>query len=143
MKIKMLIVVDANRIFSALLTKGKAFDIFLTNHLIRKFDFIAPEYLFLEIGKHIGEIVKRCKLSKDELGEVFEFMKKQIIIISSKEFIEYKNEAMKLAPHPKDVPYFALALAFNAAIWSDERAFKKQASVKIFSTEELKKILYK
>ena len=142
MQIKMLIVVDANRIFSALLTKGKAFDIFLTNHLIRKFDFIAPEYLFLEIGKHIGEIVKRCKLSKDELGEVFEFMKKQIIIISSKEFIEYKNEAMKLAPHSKDVPYFALALAFNAAIWSDEKAFKKQDKVKVFSTEELKKILY-
>ena len=142
MKIKMLIVVDANRIFSALLTKGKAFDIFLTNHLIRKFDFIAPEYLFLEIGKHIGEIVKRCKLSKDELGEVFEFMKKQIIIISSKEFFEYKNDAVKISPHKKDVPYFALALAFNAAIWSDERAFKKQNKVKIFSTEELKKILH-
>jgi len=138
----MLIVVDANRIFSALLSKGKVFDIFLLNHLIKKFDFIAPEYLFFEIGKHIGEIVKRSRLNKDELGEVFEFMKKQIIIVSSKEFIEYKNEAMKISPHSKDVPYFALALAFNAAIWSDERAFKKQNKVKIFSTEELKKILY-
>ena len=49
---------------------------------------------------------------------------------------------MKISPHSKDVPYFALALAFNAAIWSDEKAFKKQNKVKIFSTEELKKILY-
>ena len=135
----MLIVVDANRIFSALLSKGKVFDIFLLNHLIKKFDFITPEYLFFEIGKHVGEIVKRSRLNKDELGEVFEFMKRQIIIISSKEFIEYKNDAMELAPHSKDIPYFALALSFNAAIWSDEKAFKKQNKVKIFSTKELKR----
>ena len=69
-------------------------------------------------------------------------MKQQIIIISSKEFVKYKNDAMKISPYSKDVPYFALALAFNAAIWSDEKAFKKQDKVKIFSTEELKKILY-
>ena len=138
----MLIVVDANRIFSALLSKGKVFDIFLLNHLIKKFDFVAPEYLFFEVGKHVGEIVKRSKLSKKEISNVFDFMKQQIIIVPFKEFIGYKDEAKEIAPHKKDIPYFALALAFNSPIWSDEKAFKKQNRVKIFSTEELEKILY-
>ncbi|MBC7080815.1 MAG: hypothetical protein H5T44_00960 [Thermoplasmatales archaeon] len=138
----MLIVVDANRIFSALLSKGKAFDIFLLNYILRKFDFIAPEYLFYEIGKHVGEIAKRSKLSKEELGQIFEFMRQQITIIPFKEFVEYREKAKEIAPHNKDIPYFALALSLNAGIWSDEKVFKKQNKVKIFSTEELKKILY-
>ncbi len=66
----MLVVVDANTVFSALLSKGRTFDVFL-------------------------------------------------------------------APHARDVQYFALALSFNAAIWSNEKAFKKQSKVKVFSTSEL------
>ncbi len=53
----------------------------------------------------------------------------------------FLSEAKEIAPHKKDVPYFTLALAFNAGIWSDEKAFKNQTRVKVFSTEELKKIL--
>jgi len=75
-------------------------------------------------------------------SNVFDFMKQQIIIVPFKEFIGYKDEAKEIAPHKKDIPYFALALAFNSPIWSDEKAFKKQNRVKIFSTEELEKILY-
>jgi len=33
--------------------------------------------------------------------------------------------------------YFALALRFDFSIWSNEKAFKKQSKVKVFSTSDL------
>jgi len=47
------------------------------------------------------------------------------------------SEGLKLAPHPKDLEYFALALRFDFPIWSNEKAFKKQPKVKVFSTSDL------
>ncbi|MCK4476655.1 MAG: hypothetical protein KAU16_08005 [Methanophagales archaeon] len=42
-----------------------------------------------------------------------------------------------MAPHLKDVEYFALALKLDFPIWSNEKAFKKQSVVKVFSTPDL------
>ena len=123
----MLVAVDANVILSALLTKGRSFDVFAVNKLIRRFEFIAPEYLLFEIGKNLDEIVERSKLSPKELGSVFRFIKKEIDFIPFPEFNEYADEASPLAPHEKDVQYFALALCFNCPIWSGEKAFKYQS----------------
>ena len=133
----MLVVVDANTVFSALLSKGRTFGVFLANNIFGSFEFIAPEFLFFELGKHFDEIVSRSKLSQEELAEVFKFIKGEIDFIPFEEFNRYTEEADKIAPHAKDDPYFALALSFNAAIWSDEKAFKKQSRVKVFATSDL------
>ena len=133
----MFLVVDANIVLSALLTKGKSFDIFIMNKLIKKYEFIAPEFLFFEIGKNFDEIVKRSKLSSEELAKVFKFIKDEIEFIPFKEFNKQADKASSLAPHEKDVQYFALALAFNCGIWSEEKAFKHQSEVKVFSTKDL------
>jgi len=132
-----LVVVDANTIFSALLSKGRTFEVFLDNSLLRRVEFIAPEFLFLEIGKHVDEILERSSLSSQELALVFGFIKEEIEFIPFDEFIRYAAEAETLAPHAKDVHYFALALAYNAAIWSNEKAFKNQSEVRIYTTAEL------
>jgi predicted nucleic acid-binding protein len=133
----MFLVVDANIVLSALLTKGKSFDIFIMNKLIKKYEFIAPEFLFFEIGKNFDEIVKRSKLSSEELAKVFKFIKDDIEFIPFKEFNEQADKASSLAPHEKDVQYFALSLAFNCGIWSEEKVFKHQSEVKVFSTKDL------
>lgn len=133
----MLVVVDSNRIFSALISDGGAFDVFLMNSLFKKFEFVVPEFLFLEVGKHFGEIVSKSRLSKEELSEVFEFLKEQLTPIPLKQFAIFAQEAEKFAPHGKDVEYFALAISLNCPIWSNEKAFKKQSKAKIFSTDEL------
>lgn len=91
----MLVVVDANTIFSALLSKGRTFDAFLVNSLLNKFVFVAPEYLFFEIGKNMDEIVERSKLSPEELGNVFRFIKREIDFIPFEEFNRYAEEAGK------------------------------------------------
>ncbi len=132
-----LVVVDANAIFSALLSKGRTFEVFLANNLLKRLDFIAPEFLFLEIGKHFDEILERSSLSSEELARVFGFIKEEIEFVPFDELVQYATEAGTLAPHAKDVQYFALALAYDAAIWSNEKAFKKQSKVQIYATAEL------
>jgi len=85
----------------------------------------------------LDEIVERSEMSPEELGRVFRFIKKELDFIPLPEFNEYADDASPLAPHEKDVQYFALALAFNCPIWSSEKAFKKQSVVKVFSTSDL------
>ena len=82
----MLLVIDANIIFSALIAKGGTFKVFLTNRIAKKFQFVAPEYLFIEILEHFDELLKKTKLSEEELMLVLNFLEEQI-----KEF-EDKNE---------------------------------------------------
>jgi predicted nucleic acid-binding protein len=136
-----LLVIDTNVVLSALLSGSKTFDVFLANKRVKRFEFIAPEFLFFEIGKHLGEILKRSKLSPEELAKVFGFIKEEIDFIPFKEFNECANEAGKIAPHIKDVQYFTLALKLNCPIWSNEKAFKKQSRVKVLSTKELIELL--
>jgi predicted nucleic acid-binding protein len=138
----MLVIVDANKIISTLLSKGKPFDIFLLNSFINKFDFISPEFLFTEINNNLDEILRRSKLSKIEVLEILSFIKEQIKPISLDDFNNLISEAEKLAPHNKDIQYFALALYSNCGIWSDEKGFFKQNKVRIFSSNELIKRLF-
>ena len=51
------------------------------------------------------------------------------------------KNAWTISPHSKDIEYFALALKSNCAIWSDEKALKKQSKVKVLTTSELVKEL--
>src|SRR3989338_2187880 len=101
----MFLVVDANRVFSSLLSKGKAFDVFLLNNILNSLWLISPEYLFFEIGKHLDEIIERSKLSSEELAKVFKFIKDEIDFLPFKEFNMFADAADKLAPHDKDAQY--------------------------------------
>lgn len=138
----MLLVVDANRIISALLSKGEVPVIFLVNKFLNKFEFVSPEYLFFELGRNIDEIVEKSKLSPEELGIVFRFLKEEIDFMSFEQFNVFAEDAKSIAPHLKDVQYFALALALDCAIWSDEKAFKLQSKVQTLSTKEVWDILF-
>lgn len=132
----MFVIVDTNRIISALLSGGTVFEVFLLNKSIKKLSFIAPEFMFFELGRNIGEIVKKSKLSSDDFSEVFEMIKEQIELIPFEEFNNFVDDARALSPHEKDIKYFALALYKNCGIWSDE-SFRNQSKVEIFSTGKL------
>ena len=138
----MLVVVDCNRVISSLLTKGKIFTVFLLNSVVKKLEFVAPEYLFFEIVKNFDVILSKIKLDKEELAEVFSFLKEHIGPVPFKEFNKYAEEAKELAPHDKDLQYFALALASKSGIWSDEDRFREQDKIKIFSRDKLLSMLF-
>lgn len=63
--------------------------------------------------------------------------------IKDEEIKQYVGEAKKLAPHEEDIPCFALALALNSSIWSNEKEFKYQDKIKVFSTSDLIDLLSK
>ena len=105
---------------------------------------LKKEFIFFEIGKNFDDIVLRSKLSKEELSEVFSFIKERVDTIPFENFNTYVLEAKTLAPHSKDIQYFALSLAFNKCpIWSDEKAFSKQNKINIFSTDKMLEKLYR
>ncbi|WP_456474714.1 PIN domain-containing protein [Candidatus Pyrohabitans sp.] len=137
----MLLVVDANIIFSALIKGGKTLDIFILNRRINRFKFIAPEYLMVEVEKHIDEIINKTKLLPEELEKVLDFLEREIEFIPFEDFRDLYEKAEQLSPDPDDVQYFALALKFGGTIWSNDKALKNQPRIQVLSTQELLSVL--
>jgi predicted nucleic acid-binding protein len=46
-------------------------------------------------------------------------------------------EARDASPDDKDVPYIALALHLDAAVWTDDRELGEQNVVEIYTTTEI------
>lgn len=137
----MLLVVDANVIFSSLIADGGTFNVFLLNKDLKKFEFIAPEFLFIEVEEHFNEIVEKTKRPPSELKMVLGFLEKEIELIPFEEFRHLYAEAEKISPDQDDVQYFALSLKLGCAIWSNDKAMQKQSAVKVFATKELARFL--
>ena len=138
----MMLVVDANIIVSCLLKKAVTFDVFLLNSVLKKLEFGAPEFLWIEVGEHKEELLKETKLPKDEFDEVMEFLVEEITIVPGSQFLEFISKAKQhLSEHSKDVPYLALALKLNCPIFSGDKTLKKLSPVKIMSPREVLKLL--
>ena len=128
------LVVDASVLFAALIGKGRTNDLFFE----KKLKLVALPYLVEEFNKNIGTMAKICNSSESEVIEVFKILKERIEIFPIFKFPpEIQSKAERLAPHRKDVPYFALALHLGCSIWSREEDFKKQGEVKVYFTPEL------
>ena len=128
------IVVDATILFAAIIGRAKTNDLFFED----KLKLVALPYLIEEFNKNTGTIAKICCKPESEVIEAFEILKERVEIFPIYKFpAEIKSKAEKLAPHGKDAPYFALALHLGCAIWSREKAFKKQAEIRVYSTSEL------
>ena len=67
----------------------------------------------------------------------------EIQIIPEQEYKHLKKYAIQLLTDKKDWPFMALAMAKSTAIWSNDKAFKKQGRIKIFTTQELVELLGK
>lgn len=100
----------------------------------------SPAYVLEELDNNMQDLIKYSKLSRSEISPIIEELKKFIFISPSSEYKEFESKAKQLI-HDKDIPIFALALKLNCAIWSNEPGFKKQSSVKIFNTGDLRELL--
>ncbi len=102
---------------------------------------ISPEFAFKELMSDKEKIVKYGKINELSFAFLFSLLLRKVKPIAEEEYKEFISEANKISPHDeevsKDDSYFALALAFNSSIWSDEEAFKEQSKVKVFNTKEL------
>jgi len=135
----MLLVVDFNAVFSALVVKGIALDVFIKNSELRKFDFISPEFILDETSGHKSKLLSLTKISDEEFDEFFSMIKSQIEAVPPSRFIDRLLEATEL--NVKDAPYLALALKRNCPIFSGDKKLKLQSKVKVFSPRDLLDIL--
>ena len=133
----MLLVADANELFSAAIKEGKTADILVSD----KLELITPEFVLFELKKHKDEILTKTHRSADDFDKFLSVIVEKIEIIPSLELKSFLNDAGSLSPDPDDIQYFAAALKYNCGIWSNDKALKKQLKVKVFSTSELLKEL--
>ena len=64
---------------------------------------------------------------------------KYVRVIPSEVIAGFYDSAFDIIGHidEKDVQFVATALAFNCPIWSDDKHFKMQDEVKVYTTDEV------
>lgn len=98
---------------------------------------LSPDYVFEELTREMDRINRVANTSETEFAFVLSLLERTVETVEQEQYWECAEDAAALAPHEKDVPYFALALQENAPIWSDETAFRAQDTVTVFTTEGL------
>src|SRR3989344_503221 len=132
------IVIDTNIFISALIKDGMTRNLIISS----KDSLLIPEFEFDEIEKHKKEILEKSKLSESELNNLFSNLLKYVAVIETEKVIGYRGEAFEIIGRidKDDVIFVATALAFNAAIWSEDSDFQKQNKIKILTTKDMIKI---
>lgn len=130
------LVVDTNVVFS--LFKKDSF----TRRLIEKHNLklFSPETLIKELDKYCREICSKGKISQGTFKEAEQSVLAIVKILPESK--EQLSKAKSLISDQSDVPFLALSLELNKMpIWSNDKHFKTQSLVRVFSTEELDKFL--
>ncbi len=136
----MFAVIDVNIVFSALITKGSSREVFKANKAVGTFEFFAPDFLFLELGRRLDKLVLQTSLENAELAKAFSLIKSAITVIPLDEFVELLAEAKAL--NEKDAPYLALAMKLDCPIISGDKELKEQRLVKVLSPAQALDIIH-
>lgn len=133
----MKLVVDANRIFSAVLRDGDTRRIIFSTSA----ELYAPEALRAEIARFKDQLLRRSGLAAVELGRLLDLLFAEITWVGTPLLEAHLVSATRALGKrdPKDVPYLAAALAIGAdAIWSHDTHFDAQSLVRRVSNADLK-----
>jgi len=127
------VVIDANIIFSALLSKNSQYRDLL---LDEKYEFYSPNYVFLEIFKHKEKILKCTKEPEEEVyGFIGKILKRVHFV--QEELISFENYmlAYNLCKEidENDTPFVALALEINGFLLTGDTNLKKALKNKGFN----------
>ena len=127
--------VDANILFSALLKEGITRRIWF----VPEAELYAPEFMLVEFHKYKNFLQKKFRDSEEEFESISKKLLLQIRFVKDDSLKPYLPAVASLINDPKDWLYLACALKEDTAMWSNDKGFKKQARVKVFNTEEMKK----
>jgi len=132
----MQVVIDANIVIAALLSPDN-----VTNNLLFSpgIECVSPEFIETELDKHFSEIAKRSTAPEKEMKAALELIFSQIQILPFSEYASWAQKAKGISPDPKDVEYFAVALAVGCPIWSNDKRLKAQSVVVVLSTPDILK----
>lgn len=135
------IVVDANVAISTLIRRGTPSTAFSLNALLHRFAFVAPELLLEEVDRNRQKILGLTKLSEEEFNETHSFLLSEIDFVPAPNFASLLPKAKTIAPHDKDAPYVALALAFDCPIFSGDKGLLQMKEVKVYSPRQMLELL--
>ncbi|TFF90366.1 MAG: hypothetical protein EU548_03375 [Promethearchaeota archaeon] len=103
-----------------------------------KLQLYAPEFLFKEFKKFEDSIIEKTRQTNEDFQKYLNLLKELILIIPKKDIVPFIDKAKEISPDPNDIIYFALALAFNASMWSNNKELKySQDKIKVYSTQDL------
>ena len=135
----MLLVVDANVLFSSLITKGKTAELIVSP----KLKLVAPEYLLVELEDNKELLARKTRLSEEEFDAFLGVIMRRIRFEKEEYFSEFLEEAKEISP-AEDFPYVALALKLKSLglevkIWSNDKELKKalEGRIEVLSTKEI------
>ena len=128
------IVVDTNILISALIKDSTTRNLIIES----KDTLLLPELELEEIKEHKKEILEKSRLSDTEFNILFSNLLKHFKIVKTDYIENFKDRAFKIIGEidKDDVIFIATALYLNCPIWSDDKHFKKQKIVKVFTTQE-------
>ena len=136
----MRIIVDTNRIISALIKEGLTRDVITSE----KIEFYSLDYVTEEVRKYIEYIISKSTLNKKEIELLFMLLMEKINIVPDEKINTYMKEAINIMKDidERDAPIVACALAVsNEGIWTEDKHFKQQNKVRVWTTEELSKYI--
>jgi predicted nucleic acid-binding protein len=130
----MRIIVDANIVFSGILTPtGNISDLLINSSHI--FDFIAPDFLRKEIRFLYPKLINISKLPFEQILEAEYQVCKSVSFISEEQiFLESWEFAHNLVNDidPKDIVYVAFSKQFECKLWTGDKRLVKGLSEKGF-----------
>ena len=126
---KIVVVVDANIILSALLG-GKPSSILFDP----KFNFVTTSFTIKEVEKYLPRVEKKIGADREKIEEL---LNKLPLTVYSKDFYkDYLKEAKKQMGDidPDDVKILALAIKLETYVWSQDKDFEEVDYTKVLKT---------
>ena len=133
------LIVDTNVLF-AFFSNKKVVEIFKKLYL-NGTRMIVPQFVMEEL-ENLKEKITKKGITEEEYVNSLQLLKLLIEVVPKSYYESFLDEALKVSPHKKDAPLFALSLAFNKApIWSREPRLKRQKLIQILSDREVEVLL--
>lgn len=132
----MILVIDANILFSILIKMGKTLDLVFNYN----FEVLSPDFILEEFIEHKEEISSKSGFNYGQLLTAIILLSERIKFISLEEYKQFLPNAFEISPDKDDIDYFALALKLNCPIWSNDKKLKEQNKVKVYSTNDLQEL---
>ena len=124
----MLLVVDANIIFSSMIKDGTTAGLLVSENL----KLITPEFVLSELWKHKDEILAMTHRSHEDFVKFLLIVETKVEVIPNSKIIPFLERARTILPtHQKDAPYLALAIRYDCPIWSGDKKLKRQNEVEV------------
>jgi len=130
------LVVDANILLAGFVKTAVTRELLLDTRL----KLHAPEHLIYETRKHLlgaSRLRRHIGLSTKQIDEIWFILTQHIRSHAKADHQKAYSAALKIAQHPEDAPYLALALSMGIPLWSNDKGMKEQNRVRVFATHEV------